>query len=162
MGIIDRIIRRIRRILFREAERQVEDAVVNAAEKKITKELNTASDNMNQTSRELNEATRNFEQASANLAAASYAAAYTIPAQYSMFPGLRAQCVNGSNKETDEYVRCTLDYINVTDDIAQAFIASIEQAGFARVNEVRWDYQTMYIIFERDGSNAHLVYHIKK
>ena len=124
MSILDRIIRKIKNLFVREAEKEVRKEVRKEVNEKIKKA--------------------------------------DIPLEYSEFPAFEGNCVSLSNKKTDKYIRLTMDFNKVTDEMIAKYIEKMQFEGFEQATAVRYDYKNKYIIFEPDGAYLHLVFHIKK
>ena len=85
-----------------------------------------------------------------------------IPQEYSEFPVFKGNCISLENKKTDKYIRLTMDFNKVNDEMIRDYIEKMNFEGFEQATAVRYDYKDKYIIFEPDGSYLHLVFHIKK
>ena len=85
-----------------------------------------------------------------------------IPSEYSDFPVFKGNCISIQNKKTDKYIRLTMDFNKVTDEMIKDYIEKMNFEGFEKATNVRYDYKDKYIIFEPDGRYLHLVFHIKK
>lgn len=87
---------------------------------------------------------------------------YTIPIDYASFPTLNATIINLSEKDVTNYKRCTINYTKVLPDEMNNYITLIENNGYKRHNNVRFDKDNTYIIMEYSDHLLTLVFHIKK
>lgn len=85
---------------------------------------------------------------------------YSVPEEYMHFPQYDGVIDYLSTKDESKYKRCTIDYKAPTDNI-DAYREKVENAGFRKMTDVRYEKSNEYIIIEDDGP-LHLVFHIKK
>ena len=85
----------------------------------------------------------------------------TVPSEYSHFPQFNCLIKDVTTKNIDKYHRCTIDYKDVTEDQVNAYISKIEEVGFKKGSDVRYDRDNTYIILEKDIPSLHLVFHVK-
>ena len=85
-----------------------------------------------------------------------------IPAEYSEFPRFRDNVTNLSTKETEKYIRCTMNFHNVTDQEISDYISKINSLGYIKGSNVRFDKGSTYIIVDNSSGDLNLVFHIKK
>ena len=88
---------------------------------------------------------------------------YDIPGEYSEFPEFsgnmsqRPTIVN-----TDKYKRVTLHYDNVSSGMISEYQNVLQDNGYTRGSNVRFDKGHTYVIVEEDGTNLKIAYHVKK
>ena len=85
-----------------------------------------------------------------------------IPEEYSEFPKFRETATDLSTKETDKYIRCTMNFSNVTEQEIAEYISKINSLGYIRGSNIRFDKGNTYIIVDNQYSNLKLVFHIKR
>ena len=85
-----------------------------------------------------------------------------IPAEYSEFPKFRDTTTDLSTKETEKYIRCTMNYSNVTDSEVSEYISKINSLGYVKGSNVRFDKGNTYIIVDNNYGGLNLVFHIKR
>jgi hypothetical protein len=85
----------------------------------------------------------------------------SVPQEYLTFPQFEGTIAELSTKKIDKYHRCTIDYKDVTEDQVNAYISKIEEVGFKKGSDVRYDRDNTYIILEKDIPSLHLVFHVK-
>ena len=85
-----------------------------------------------------------------------------IPAEYAEFPKFRDIVTELSTRETDKYIRCTMDYPNATTQEISDYISRINSLGYVKGSNVRFDKGNTYIIADTVNGGLHLVFHIKR
>ena len=85
-----------------------------------------------------------------------------IPEEYSEFPKFRETVTDLSTKETEKYIRCTMNFSNVTEQEMAEYISKINSLGYVRGSNVRFDKGNTYIIVDNQYGNLNLVFHIKR
>lgn len=85
-----------------------------------------------------------------------------IPEEYSEFPKFREECTDLTTKKTDKYIRCTMNFYNVTDREVEDYIYKLRTLGYERGSDVRFDKGNTYIIVDNGSSSLNLVFHIKR
>ena len=85
-----------------------------------------------------------------------------IPAEYSEFPRFRDIVTDLSTIETAKYIRCTMNFSNVTDQEISEYISKINSLGYVRGSNVRFDKGNTYIIVDNKYGDLNLVFHIKR
>ena len=86
----------------------------------------------------------------------------TIPATYSKFPVFDGNLTSLSEKNTPNYMRCTMDYRGVSSLDFEDYLYEITEAGFIQESDIRYEKENTYIIVEYSNRLLHLVFHIKK
>ena len=85
-----------------------------------------------------------------------------IPAEYSEFPTFRDEVKDLTTKETDKYIRCTMNFNNVTEEELSNYISKINSLGYVKGSNVRYDKGNTYIIVDDNYGDLNLVFHIKR
>lgn len=86
----------------------------------------------------------------------------SIPTQYSEFPVFNGNMTSLTEKNEPRYIRCTMDYKNVSSIDFTNYINTINAAGYVQASNVRYEKANTYIIVEHAGNSLHLVFHIKR
>ena len=84
-----------------------------------------------------------------------------IPEEYQEFPKFESKIDDLYIKKIDKYHRCTIDYYNVTDESVNKYISLIEEKGFRKGSDIRYDKNNTYIILEHIKDKLHLVFHVR-
>lgn len=85
-----------------------------------------------------------------------------IPEQYEDFPKFRDVVTELSTTETDKYIRCTMDFVDATEQEVSNYISKINSLGYVRGSNVRFDKGNTYIIVDTQNGGLNLVFHIKR
>ena len=85
-----------------------------------------------------------------------------ISRDYMHFPQFAGTISNVSEKRTDKYERCTLDFNYADKNEVSKYVSDVEKNGYKKMSDVRYEKGNEYIIIEEDGNSLHLVFHIKK
>ncbi len=107
---------------------------------------------------ELKKAFTNINQQTSN----SSNTTNSIPTQYSDFPIFSGKMTSITEKNEPHYIRCTMDYKNVSASDFSDYINTITTAGYVKASNVRYEKANTYIIVEYSGNSLHLVFHIKR
>lgn len=138
MGFFDKI-KKIGKVLQKNMSEDIKNSINN-----ITKDIdNTIKPNINNTP--------------ATITSLKY-----IPDTYSQFPTFDGNAISLYEKNTPNYIRCTMDYKNVSSLDFEDYLYEITNAGFIQESNVRYEKNNTYIIVEYSGTLLHLVFHIKK
>ena len=84
-----------------------------------------------------------------------------VPDEYLGFPQFEGTIKDLSTKKIDKYHRCTIDYSGVTKEDLNAYKVKINDEGYVKGSDVRYDKDNTYIIVEYEEQNLHLVFHVK-
>ena len=105
------------------------------------------------------EATESIRSATGSNSSAR--SAKEIPAEYAEFPRFREVVTDVSTKETDKYIRCTMNFQDATEQEISDYISKITSAGYVKGSNVRYDKGNTYIIVE-ENYGLNIVFHIKR
>ena len=105
---------------------------------------------------------KNIKDAVAGAASAGGNKNKEIPEEYSEFPKFREECTDLTTKKTDKYIRCTMNFYNVTDREVEDYIYKLRTLGYERGSDVRFDKGNTYIIVDNGSYSLNLVFHIKR
>ena len=84
--------------------------------------------------------------------------------KYMNFPKIEKELKNIEEKITEKYDRITMDYINVSYIEYEMYEKKVEDYGFEKNSNVRYDKNNTYVIIEYSErrQSLHVVFHIKK
>ena len=86
----------------------------------------------------------------------------SIPEEYSHFPVFNGKIDDLTTKNEEKYKRCSINYNNVNDADVEAYIKTIEEAGYEKKTDVRYEKNNEYIIVDRNTYvDLNIVYHVK-
>ena len=86
----------------------------------------------------------------------------SIPEEYSHFPVFNGKIDDLVTKKEDKYKRCSMNYYGATDDDIDSYIKTIEEAGYEKKTDVRYEKNNEYIIVDNASFNyLNIVYHVK-
>ena len=88
---------------------------------------------------------------------------YKVPEKYLHFPQFDGVIENLYEKKESKYERCTMDYAQSTSEEIKKYISDVENAGYKKATDVRYEKGNEYIIIENqnEANYLHLVFHIK-
>ena len=86
---------------------------------------------------------------------------YHVPEKYMHFPQFDGAIDDIDEKKESKYERCTMDYYQATNDEIDKYIEEVQQKGYKKMTNVRFEKDNEYIIIENRNNYLHLVFHIK-
>lgn len=83
--------------------------------------------------------------------------------EYNVFEIFNGELYSGYETKTSNYRRYTMDFRNVSQQDVNNYISILNQNGYTKGSEVRYDKDNRYIIVEykKTMNELHLVFHIK-
>ena len=133
--------------LFDNLVKSVSDLAKTEEAKKLKENLQSVAKNL-----DVNE----------NAAGGSSSSNYSIPEEYSHFPVFNGKIGELITKKEEKYKRCSMDYYNAEAADIDAYIKTIEEAGYEKKTDVRYEKNNEYIIVDRAAdSGLNIVYHVK-
>ena len=85
---------------------------------------------------------------------------FSIPEEYNYFPVFNGKIGNLITKNEEKYKRCSITYYNVTNEEVENYIKTIEDAGYEKKTDVRYEKNNEYIIVDYKY-DLNIVYHVK-
>ncbi len=100
-------------------------------------------------------------EVNANTSSSNISQGKSIPEEYSHFPVFESEIGEVRVKNEEKYKRCTMKYYNATDEEVDAYRDKIEEAGYKKMTNVRYEKDNEYIIVDTDKSPMEVVFHVK-
>lgn len=86
----------------------------------------------------------------------------SIPEEYSHFPAFNGKIGELITKKEEKYKRCSMNYFGATDEDINNYIKTIEDAGYEKKTDVRYEKNNEYIIVDNNTySYLNIVFHVK-
>ncbi len=85
----------------------------------------------------------------------------TIPEEYSHFPVFESELGGVRTKKEAKYKRCTMEYYKATKEEIEAYRKKIQDAGYEKMTDVRYEKDNEYIIVDENVSPMEVVFHVK-